>query len=95
MVLASHHVIQEIIDVVDDNDMKKLREFCTKFCKRYPKDDSLQNIICGESSLVEEYILSREDAVLEKLKSGLHKLWNVRQLESSGGERLWFKGRRG
>lgn len=93
MVLAGHHVIKDIIEVVDKKDMEKLMEL-QKFCERYPDDEELQKIMCGESSLAEEYIVSRDEASQGKLKKELHDLMTIRQIETSGGEKLWFKDRR-
>lgn len=94
MVFASHHVIKDIQDVLESGNIKELREITKKFCERYPKDEELMHIICGEKSVLEEYILTRKDEALGNLKKELHDLWNLRQLESSGGEKLWFKDRR-
>ena len=93
MVLAGHHVIKDIAEVVEKKDIKKLREL-QKFCERYPNDEELQTIMCGESSLAEEYIVSGDETSQEKLKKELHDLLTVRQIETSGGEKLWFKDRR-
>jgi hypothetical protein len=94
MVLASHHVVKELLDAADVKEAKNLMEICKKFCSRYPKDEELLGFICGEKSLAETYFASKDEAVLKKLKAELHRLWSLRQLESAGGENLWFKDRR-
>lgn len=94
MVLASHHVIRDILEAVEGSDLEKLEDECLKFCERYPKDDELHRIICGDDSMLSSYLSSRDDKLLERLKSELQELLNVRKIESSGGEKLWFKDRR-
>ena len=94
MVLASHHVVKDLLDAVDAKDVKNLREVCKKFCSRYPKDEELLRFICGEKSLAETYFASKDETILAKLKIELHRLWSLRQLESAGGDNLWYKDRR-
>ncbi|MBN2014006.1 MAG: hypothetical protein JW778_02390 [Candidatus Altiarchaeota archaeon] len=94
MVLAGHHVISDLIVVVESNDVEKVKDICEKFCGRYPQDEELLNIICEGSSPASEFIAAGDEASREKLKSELQRLWNIRQLESSGGEKLWYKDRR-
>ena len=94
MVLASHHVIRDILEIVESGDLKELQDMCTKFCKRYPEDGELHRIICGVDSKISEYMLSRDKKALEDIKAELTELMNIRKMETSGGERLWFKDRR-
>jgi len=94
MVLASHHVIGDILEIIEGGDLRELRDICTKFCERYPLDEDLRRIICGADSKISEYLISRDERILEDIKSELWELMNIRKMETSGGERLWFKDRR-
>lgn len=94
MVLASHHIIKEMLNAIDKKDFKLLEELGKKFRQRYIGDDELQQILDGEKSPFEQYILTGDEAALLKLKAELHRIWNIRQLESAGGEKLWYKDRR-
>ncbi len=94
MVLASYHVIRDVLEIIESSDMEKLQDMCAKFCKRYPEDEEFRKIICGAVSKLSEYMLSRDETVLGDIKSELRELMNIRKMETSGGDRLWYKDRR-
>ncbi len=94
MVYASYHVIKDILEIIEEKDLDKLQRECAKFCKRYPNDRELHELICGLDSKLSEYIVSKDEKTLEDLKSKLKDLVNIRKIETSGGDKLWFKDRR-
>lgn len=94
MVYASYHVIKDILEIIEEKDLDKLQKECAKFCKRYPNDGELHELICTADSKLSEYIVSKDEKPLEGLKSKLKDLVNIRKIETSGGDKLWFKDRR-
>ncbi len=94
MVLASYHVIKDILDIMDKGDPRELQVICDKFCERYPQDLELGRIICEPDSKLSEYIISGDGRLLEDLRSDLIKLMDLRKMETSGGNKLWLSDRR-
>jgi len=90
MVLASHYVIKSISIVLEKKDITESQELCEKFSKRYFNDRELQNI-CKD---FRSYLKTRDSDELERIKSTLNRLKDIRKRETSGGTRLWFKDRR-
>ncbi len=86
MVLASYHVIKEILKNWPNVDLT-MKEF-EKLSKRYPKDIEFQKIF-------EDYkacLNLRGD--LDIVKSKLKELENIRRIDVSGGTRLPYEDRR-
>ena len=94
MVLASHHVIREILEDLESEDIKKFKATADKFCERYEKDEELKKAVGAQESLATEYILTRSDESLDALKKELQRIFSMRNIEASGGEDLWFSDRR-
>lgn len=86
MVLASHHIIDEILKKWSNVDEVK-KEF-EKFSKRYPKDTEFQKIFEDYRKCIE----LKGD--LDIIKSKLKELGNIRKIAVSGGTRLPYEDRR-
>ncbi len=90
MVFASHYVIKNILRVLERKDITGGTELCEKFSSRYSEDRELLDV-CSE---FKSYLKTRDSKKLEKIKSTLRELKDIRERETSGGTRLWLKDRR-
>jgi hypothetical protein len=94
MALASYHVLRGIVEIVERGDMGELQDVCAKFCERYPNDRELHKITCEVDSKISEYLITKDEKLLDDVKAELTRLINIRKMETTGGDRLWYKDRR-
>lgn len=90
MVVASHYVFKDMKRLLEVGDMERLRDTTSRYCELYSEDAELQEL----SGKINKYLLSGNKEALEGLRSEIIELARRRQLETSGGSILWFKGRR-
>ncbi len=90
MITASQYVIKNMSRVLDREDLIETKEVFEKFLTRYQSDEELQDI-CEDFM---GYIHTRDQEMLDKIKSELEKLKKTRKLETHGGTGLWYGNRR-
>jgi len=88
MTLASHYVLKDILNSLDD--MGEAKAVFKKFCNRYSDDIELADI----HKKFKKCRKSKDSKSLEDVKVLLKGLVNGRSIETDGGEKLWYKDRR-
>jgi len=91
MVVASHYIFRDVLDLISRDRMDRLEEVCDGYSRRYQDDQEFQQV-CG---WISRYMHSdKNNGELEHIRDRLQELIKIRRLEVSGGSKLWFVERR-
>jgi len=90
MITASPYVIKNMSRILEKKDLIETKEVFEKFLMRYENDEELR-VICDNFM---EYISTRDQEMLSRIRSKLEKLKNTRKLGTHGGTELWYRNRR-
>lgn len=87
MVVASHYVFKDMKRLLDRGDTEGLRDATNRYREIYCEDAELQEL----SERIKEHLLSENWKSLEELRGEIRELERMRQLQTSGGSRVWFR----
>jgi len=87
MVLASHYIIKDVLNLLESGKKDRLEEVCNIYRNRYREDEELLDVFDSVLS----HITSEVETDPETLRNKLSELVASRRMEISGGRRLYAK----
>jgi hypothetical protein len=86
MVTASHYILRDVLDRLDEGATKRLGETCNCYATKYGSDQEFQGV-------VDQILLAMENGngTLEELRPRINELMTRRRISFYGSLRLWPK----
>ena len=88
--LASHWIIEDLVEAARRKEWKELSSLCDKYSRKYPNDAEL-NAVAKD---VAKHAKARNSRKLAECAKRIKELFEARKLEGHGGSELWFSDTR-